>query len=129
MCCNEFLICPPEKSKWEIGYLSLCLSCFITFTCAGLHIGTLLPSFFICHRETERRILAALHLLPERVFFLLTFLLTQGRLFVVWSLFRADAVARHAPAHVFVFVITGCCVHNALCSPVHQQPFGTVIHY
>lgn len=53
MCCNEFLIHPPEKSKREIGYLRLCLSCFITFTCAGLHIGILLPSFFICHHETD----------------------------------------------------------------------------
>lgn len=50
-----------------------------------------------------------LHPVSERAF-LSTFLLTQGRLFVVWCLFRADAVAHQ---HVFVFVITDCCGHNA----------------
>lgn len=108
MCCNEFLIRSPEKSKWEIGYLRLCLSCFITFTCARLHIGILLPFFFhLSSWDRWRSILAAPHLLSERgffFFFLLTFLLTQGRLFVVWPLFRVDVVARHAPAHGFAFL-------------------------
>lgn len=75
MCCNEFLIYSPEKSKWEIGYLRLCLSCFITFTCAGLHIGILSPFFFhLSSRDRWRRILAALHLLSERFFCSLFFL-------------------------------------------------------
>lgn len=43
---NEFLIYPPEKSKWKIGYLRQCLPCFITVACAGLHLG-ILPSSLI----------------------------------------------------------------------------------
>lgn len=66
--CNEFLICPPEKSKWKIGNLSQCLPCFITVACSRLHLGIHLPSFvFFFVMAKQSLLLAAAHPLSERV--------------------------------------------------------------
>lgn len=122
---SSFTLPRNQNEKLDIY---VCLSCVITFTCAGLHIGILLPFFFhLSSRDRWRRILAALHLLSERFlgFFLFTFLLTRGRLFVVWPLFRVDVVARHAPAHVFVFLSSFPAVFkmHTLFPSIHHQPF------
>lgn len=111
--CNEFLICPPEKSKWKIGNLSRCLPGFITAACAGLHLGILL---FFSLSLRRRSLLWAVWVSLSP----LSFQRPRGRLFVLLAPVHQQ-MQRPAPVlllhGLLGLVLPHHCAYNAQSVP------------
>ena len=111
--CNEFLVFPPEKSKWRTGYLSWCLLCFITFALSRLHLDVLLPSFFfLCHGKAMQFIISHTR---SSVWLSLTLFNcppTQGHFFVFLALFTSRCCSLLNFCTPRVIVICDCFAYN-----------------
>lgn len=102
------LFVPQRNQNEKIWYWSRHLPCFITVTCAGLHLGVLLASFvffFVMMRHWSL-LLAAVHLLSEGVSFIFFLCLSS------WLHSPADAVCCSALVQILFFAIPCYCAHN-----------------
>lgn len=111
--CNEFLICPQEKSKWKIGYPRLV---FVVFYYMSHEPGfiwatsCLLLFFAFCQGEDESLLLAATRL---SVIFWLHTKTDGGHVFAHLPPFAGRCCIPPLSRSPFVFLIIRYCIYNA----------------
>lgn len=101
-CCNEFLICPQEKSKWKIGYPRLV---FVVFYYMSHEPGFIWPTscllLFFASRQGE----AGSLLLAAARLSVIFWLATKTEVICLLTCLRlpADAASRRSPAQPLFF--------------------------
>lgn len=119
VCCNEFLICPPEKSKWQnwisksvfamFYYSRMCWASFrcpLAFFCFCLCHGEAVEFIISCSTSTVWVCLSFSNFPPN-----------QGHLFVLLALFTSRCCSLLHSCTAFVFLITLYCAYNARFVP------------